>query len=168
MAREEILRTERLVLRPVEAGDADDMSTMVGDFEVVRHTGTWPWPADPAFTKKRCSVGFGDNGGWLVAHIGSDLVGTVGIGPDGDFGYMLPRDHWGRGFATEMGCVVINHAFATGRWNGLKACVFDDNLASARVLQKLGFAEGAACTGFCTSRDGDFPIRTFTLDAPQA
>ncbi|WP_306114426.1 MULTISPECIES: GNAT family N-acetyltransferase [unclassified Roseovarius] len=164
----EILRTERLLLRPVTVADAGDMQVMVGDFDVVRHTGTWPWPADPAFTEKRCAVGFGDKGGWLVALAGSDLIGTVGVGPDGDFGYMLPQAQWGRGYATEMGRAVVDHAFTTGRWPGLKACVFEDNPASAHVLTKLGFAEGAACTGFCASRNGDFPIRTFTLDAPQA
>lgn len=168
MADDDLLRTERLILRPVTVDDADEMRVMVGDFEVVRHTGTWPWPADRAFTEKRCAAGFGVEGGWLVAHAGSDLIGTVGIGPGGDFGYMLPQDQWGRGYATEMGRAMVDHAFSTGRWRALKACVFADNPASARVLEKLGFAEGAACTGFCASRQGDFPIRTFTLDAPRA
>ena len=42
MAGKETLRTERLVLRPVESRDADDMSAMVGDFEVVRHLAEEP------------------------------------------------------------------------------------------------------------------------------
>lgn len=161
------LTTERLELRPVRPEHCEQVQIMATDFEVVRHTGTWPWPADPDFTAERCAVGFGESGGWLVAHRGADLVGMIGLRDDGDLGYMLARHAWGQGYATEMGRAVVSHAFETGRWDVLKACVFQDNPASARVLEKLGFVQGAACEGHCAARLGHFPIRTYQMTRPR-
>lgn len=159
------IATDRLLLRPIELSDAPQVHTgMASDFDVVRHTGTWPWPADMAETERRCVRGF-DTFGWMVACVGDQVIGTVGMGPEGDFGYMLPQSTWGQGYATEMGRAFVNHVFGAGIRSDLKACVYDDNPASARVLQKLGFTEGPACIGRCEARDGDFPIRTFTLQA---
>ena len=156
------------MLRPSTVADADAVSVMAGDFEVVRHTGTWPWPADRAFTKARCGRGFTGRGGWLLAYDGAALVGMVGLREDGDLGYMLARAHWGRGYATEMGRAVVDFAFGRGGWARLRACVFDDNPASARVLQKLDFTEGPACRGQCAARGDEFPIRNFTLTRTEA
>jgi RimJ/RimL family protein N-acetyltransferase len=103
-----------------------------------------------------------------VARRDGQLIGMIGLQEDGDFGYMLAQDAWGQGFATEMGRALVAYADESPQWSSLKACVFEDNPASARVLEKLGFAEGAACSGHCASRGGDFPIRTFTLALPRA
>ncbi|QGX98540.1 N-acetyltransferase [Roseovarius faecimaris] len=163
------IATQRLILRPVAEADADAVhSAMASDFDVVRHTGTWPWPATPEATRGKCAVGFGTQGGWMVASLDGRIIGMVGMGPDGDFGYMLARAAWGQGFATEMAQALIGHIEDSGSPGALKACVFDDNPASARVLAKLGFSEGPACSGHCAARGGDFPIRTFTLALPRA
>jgi len=158
-----MLATQRLTLRPIALSDLDQVWVMADDFEVVRHTGTWPWPADREFTASRCGAGFTDTGGWLVALNGDDLVGTIGLKHDGDLGYMLARAYWGQGYATEMGHAVVNHARRSARWDMLKACVFDDNPASGRVLEKLGFVQGPNCVGHCEARDGDFAILTYTM-----
>ncbi len=156
------LITKHLMLRPVQPEDADRIhDVLASDFEVVRHTGTWIWPADRAVTARRCQDGFSAEGGALAAFAGDDLVGTVGLRADGDLGYMLGRAYWGQGYATEMGQALIDHAATTGRWTTLKACVFEDNPASGRVLEKLGFAETGTCLGHCAARQGDFPIRTY-------
>ena len=158
------LSTQRLWLRPVEVADADQVHDhLASDFEVVRHTGTWPWPADFDVTGTRCQRGWNMDGGWMVALQDGNLVGMIGLQHDGDLGYMLARPHWGQGYATEMGRAIIDHAKGSGRWPQLKACVFDDNPASVRVMEKLGFVEGGACRGRCEARAGEFPIRTFTM-----
>ena len=160
----EALITDRLTIRPVEPADAEQVHAgMASDFEVVRHTGTWPWPADRDETARRCESGFNGKVGWAVALKGDVVVGTVGIGPEGEFGYMLPQAHWGQGYATEMGAALLEHVARVGTWESVNACVFEGNDASARVLEKLGFVEGAACRGRCEAQNGDFPIRTFTL-----
>jgi len=162
------LTTQRLMLRPARPSDADQAHAMATDFEVVRHTATWPWPADPAFTAARCEGSDQQDDLQMVALKGDQLVGMIGIKQDGDLGYMIARPFWGHGYASEIGRAVIAHVAAQGIWEQLKACVFDDNPASARVLEKLGFVEGPVCTGHCRARGGDCPTRTFTRTLPRA
>lgn len=163
------LTTPRLQIRPVREGDAAEVhEAMASDFEVMRHTGSWPWPASLEATRGKCALSFDREGGWMVVLHGGRIIGMVGMGPDGDFGYMLARVVWGQGFATEMTQAVIDHVRESGLRKDLKACVFTDNPSSARVLEKLGFSEGPACSGRCEARNGEFPIRTFTLLLPRA
>lgn len=168
MSAAEILRTKRLILRDATPGDVEAVQAIVTDFDVIRNTGSWPWPADRDFTTSRCLPIKPENGLGGVVMRDRTLVGMASVFGEGELGYMLARDHWGMGYATEICAALVEAAFETGRWTRLKACVFDDNPGSGRVLRKLGFVEGAACTGFCTSRGQDLPTRNFTLDAPQA
>ncbi len=160
------LQTERLLIREARVTDVDQMHTLVSDFEVVRHTGSWPWPACREFTVSRteptqCTSAL--NG---MVFLGTDLIGTVGTSAEGEFGYMLARQHWGKGYATESGKALIAEVFRHTDWPKLSACVFADNPASSRVLEKLGFTEGPKCEGWCEARNGRFPTRTFTLTRP--
>ena len=56
-----------------------------------------------------------------------------------EFGYRLPPKFWGRGYATEAGRAVVNHAFGDLGLTALCAIVHPDNLASSTVAKKLGF-----------------------------
>lgn len=162
---EAILTTERLVLRSATPEDVEALHAIASDFEVVRHTATWPWPPDRALSEERSRTWAGPGAlGGLICHEGG-ILGMIGAHEDGFFGYMLGRDAWGRGFATEIGHAFVAHAFACGLPR-LTACVFTDNPASARVLEKLGFVEGAPCEGRCEARNGVFPTRTFALEPP--
>ena len=160
--------TERLTLRAARPEDVDQMLDLVSDFEVVRQTSSWPWPADRDFTLNRCHPVPLERGMAGVVTEGGRVIGTMAALEGEQFGYMLARDTWGKGYATEMGRAFTHRIFAQYDWPGIWACVFDDNPASARVLEKLGFAEGPACEGECVSRGGVFPTRTFTLDRPEA
>lgn len=163
-----ILRTERLILRDATPADLDAIHAIASDFDVVRNTGSWPWPADRDFTASRCEPIAAEKGLGGVICRDQTIVGMASIFGDGELGYMLSRDHWGRGYATEICRALIERSFSCGPWQRLKACVFDDNPGSAHVLRKLGFAEGAACIGKCAARGTDLPTRNFTLDAPRA
>ena len=56
-----------------------------------------------------------------------------------NFGYLLLTDHWGRGLATEASAAVLAH-FDTVGVVSVRATVTVGNVASARVLDKLGFS----------------------------
>jgi [ribosomal protein S5]-alanine N-acetyltransferase len=78
---------------------------------------------------------------YVVEHEGR-MIGVCDVdeiaGETGDLGYWLDEAAWGRGYATEAASAVI--AFA--RELGLKRLTSGhaaDNLASGRVLAKLGF-----------------------------
>lgn len=54
--------------------------------------------------------------------------------------YLLGREHWGRGLATEAAQAVLDHALATLQVDRLIALVAPGNMASARVAVKIGMS----------------------------
>ena len=77
-------------------------------------------------------------------------VGGIGLHPGTDehrrtatIGYWLGEAFWGRGIATEVLRAVTKYAFATFDFVRLEAHVFEWNLASARVLEKVGYTREA-------------------------
>ena len=58
-----------------------------------------------------------------------------------DFGYRLARLYWGQGLATEAASAWVERAFGELKLSRLVSIVHPENLASIRVLEKLGFCE---------------------------
>ena len=58
-----------------------------------------------------------------------------------EIGYILHPDAWGQGLATEALTAVIDHVFATRDVETLTADVDPGNLASIRLLERLGFGK---------------------------
>lgn len=159
------ITTARLRLRRGRPGDLDEMHALVSPYEVVSHTGTWPHPAERAFTASRCEPVAPERGMAGPVFAGDTMIGIMGV-LEAEMGYMIGREHWGKGYATEIGRALIAHAWQSYDWPAISACVFTDNPASVRVLEKLGFEEGARCEGACRARLGRFPTRTFRLARP--
>ena len=164
------LVTDRLMMRRAQPTDLDGFHAVVSDFEVVRMTSSWPWPADRAYTKTRCVPINASNGMAGPVFCKGKIVGIMGAlsmyddGPE--LGYMFARAHWGQGFATEMARALLDHVWAQYDWDVIKASAYDDNPASVRVLDKLGFHEVEPTIGTCKARGGDFPLRCFQLPRP--
>ena len=74
---------------------------------------------------------------------GGQLVGSTGIVLETPLraytGYVLARDAWGRGLATEMARAMVDVAFAFPKLWRLFAICHANHLASERVLLKVGF-----------------------------
>lgn len=72
-------------------------------------------------------------------------LGCCGLRPyrleDGiyELGFHLRPEHWGQGYATEAARAVIDHAFDTLHARALFAGHHPGNVASRRLLEKLGF-----------------------------
>jgi len=49
------------------------------------------------------------------------------------------REYWGHGLATEAVLLILNYAFQELNLHMIYACVMIPNIASIRVLEKLGF-----------------------------
>jgi len=165
MAEGFYIETERLVWRTGVEQDVAALHAIASEFDVVRQTETWPWPPDRAFTAQRCLVMPEVDGMIGVVTRRGEVVGLMGLG-HGKIGYMFGPDHWGKGFATEIGSAAVVHAFRVLNWPKLSACVFADNPASGRVLEKLGFVMVGPCEGPCKARDGVFPIINYVLPRP--
>jgi ribosomal-protein-alanine N-acetyltransferase len=82
--------------------------------------------------------------GAAVGGIGLELGEDV-FRRSAEIGYWLGEPFWGRGIVTEAVRAVTAYAFATFDLCRLQAHVFEWNPASARVLEKAGYAlEGRA------------------------
>ncbi|MBI1417984.1 MAG: GNAT family N-acetyltransferase [Limimaricola sp.] len=129
--------TEGLTYRDLAAHDLDALHAIMSDWQVVRQLGSWPWPADLAFTAARCRPFPAARGFIWGCFRAGRLVGTVGVS-DGALGYCLERASWGQGLMTRAATDALDVAFAAGL-SAVGAVVWADNAASARVLDKLGF-----------------------------
>lgn len=74
------------------------------------------------------------------------LAGGTGIFPQSDVyrknaevGYWLGESFWGRGIATESVKRIVSYGFETFDIVRIYAGVFESNIASMRVLEKVGF-----------------------------
>jgi ribosomal-protein-alanine N-acetyltransferase len=146
------LTTARLHLRPFTAADQDAIHAVYADPEVMRHVGHGAHKT-MAETANALRI-YGDvlarrgysflavterEGGRLVGDGGLHPLG--GQGPDVELGYTLDRSAWGRGYATELGRALIEHAFTELGAPRVVALVEPENRASRRVLEKLGMTE---------------------------
>ena len=57
---------------------------------------------------------------------------------EADIGYELAPQHWGRGYATEAARAILRFGFEELKVHRIWAWCIADNLASARVLEKIG------------------------------
>jgi RimJ/RimL family protein N-acetyltransferase len=140
------LQTERLNLRAFREADLDDYARICADPEVVRHVGT-PFSRAEAWLHIATMLGHWQLRGygmWAVEdRAGGALIGRIGFyEPEGwpglELGWMLARDQWGRGLATEGARAALAFAFAALRKPQVISLIRPENLASIRVAEKLG------------------------------
>jgi RimJ/RimL family protein N-acetyltransferase len=81
----------------------------------------------------------------LVEKASGEIVGFAGLNPcpvlsgdDLEFGFVLAREAWGRGLATEIGRAQLAFGFKQLRCARLLALASRQNPASIRTLEKLG------------------------------
>jgi len=156
------IRAERRRFAPHGPETVAPMHEIVSDFDVVRMTSSWPWPADRAFTESRCRVIAEVEGFVGAIWCGDRVIGGMGV-IAGEMGYFLHRDAWGEGYATEMAAAVIARSFATYDWSEITAVAWVDNPASVRVLQKLGFENRPDSVEDCAARGEKVLARNFAL-----
>lgn len=75
------------------------------------------------------------------------VIGNCGVrrrsveARDGDMGYELAPLYWGRGYATEAARAVVAFGFEQLRLHRISAWCIAENVASARVLKRLGMRQ---------------------------
>jgi RimJ/RimL family protein N-acetyltransferase len=169
------IETARLTFRSLTVDDFDAVHAYAGDPVVTRYTAFGP--NTPEQTKEflerhrgessqadRTNYTFG-----LVHKQTNKLIGSCGLmrsdtnGPQYGFGYVLHKDWWRQGLASEATAALIKFGFGELRAHRLWAHVFVGNTASERVLQKLGFRyEGCAPKSFFV-RDTWHDLQTFAM-----
>jgi ribosomal-protein-alanine N-acetyltransferase len=159
-----VLTTTRLRLRPFNDGDADALFALHSRAEVLRYWDAPPW-SDPARAQRflaSCRQLAEEGTG---ARLAMDRVadgafigwcGLVSWNPDyrsASLGYCLDDAAWGRGYATEAARALLQWGFDTLDLNRVQAETDTRNLASARVLEKLGFLREGTLREDCVVND---------------
>ena len=155
-AMNDILITERLILRPVTSADhavllghwtGPDVRRFLFDGAVLSSDEITGVIEDSA--RSFAAAGYGL---WLVRQRdGTDLIGTAGLRPLEDLGleiiYSLAPDAWGRGYATEAARAVVEHALGPLGLPEVLAEVDEGHEASVRVIERLGMTRFAVVPG---------------------
>jgi ribosomal-protein-alanine N-acetyltransferase len=146
------LETKRLVLRRLTLADAGFYLRHFSDPSIVELTAfDAPGNIDKARQEllEFCIKPFEENKGirWGVVLKGeTELAGTIGYhqwvkagGYHARVGYDLAAAYRRRGIMTEALTAVLRYGFETMRLNKVEACTDPRNVASIRLLEKLGF-----------------------------
>lgn len=147
-----ILETDRLILRTWRLDDAPELFEICGDAEVMRFLGSGkPYEtigeADEFLhwaTEYQKENGFCR---WAVTLKGNlKTIGSCGFArPHGteeiELGYLLARKFWGNGLATEAAAACLIYGFGKLEFREIIALTDLENVASQRVLEKIGFVQ---------------------------
>jgi len=139
--------TERLVLRALTVEDAPDFFALNSNLDVMRYTGEPPLESldeardaianYPDFE----TVGYGR---WAcVLKAEQRVIGFCGLKylddlKETDVGYRFLPEYWGKGLATEACQASVDFGFDVLRLNRIIGLILPDNIASQRVLEKVG------------------------------
>ena len=142
------LNTERLVLRQPVLTDAERMSELMSDEDIVRMTASIPYPFIPLaaefwIMRQASDWRRGNSYGYAITQDGGEIMGVMDLFQNGDgdkeVGYWIGRPYWGNGYITEAAQAVLDEGFRSFDIDYIDAGYFYDNPASGRVLEKLGF-----------------------------
>ena len=149
--------TKRLLLRPFKWTDLADLHRLYSSKEVMRYVID---PRDLRGSRERLEKHSADRetyGFGLFAAIlkAKDMfIGRCGLDPvikdgelQGDLAWMFFPDYWGRGLATEFGRKMIDIAFSRLGLSRVFATAHVNNIASIRVMEKLGMGYAGSKAG---------------------
>jgi RimJ/RimL family protein N-acetyltransferase len=163
------IHTERLLLRPLRASDAQPICSQIADWEVMRWLSQPPWPytlKDAIDFIQSCPVNDLTTTAFGITREEA-LIGVIDMrlnrallpqrGPGPNLGYWLGRAHWGNGYVTEAARGLLTCAFAAGVGDTIYSGDFADNTASLRVQEKLGFVRDGETMLYAKPRRAKFP-----------
>ncbi len=145
------IRTERLILRAPEIGDAEAAFQRRRLPEVARYQ-DWELPYTREQAEERTATaaampGPVDGEGWNLTVVdaanpglilGDLYVGIKWGGRSAEIGYTFHPDHWGNGYATEAAQAIVRYLFEDFGVSRVEASLHPDNPPSARVLEVCG------------------------------
>ena len=137
------IRTERLRLRPARPDDLAAMHAILAD---PRATAFWSTPPHAGLEETRAwlqsmiDIPDGEGEDFIVEQDGQ-VIGKAGLYRFPEIGFILHPDCWGRGLAGEAVRAVADRGFAVHGLDRIEADVDPRNVASLRLLTRLGFVE---------------------------
>eukprot|EP00567_Pseudictyota_dubia_P006316 CAMPEP_0197435482 /NCGR_PEP_ID=MMETSP1175-20131217/3062_1 /TAXON_ID=1003142 /ORGANISM="Triceratium dubium, Strain CCMP147" /LENGTH=181 /DNA_ID=CAMNT_0042964527 /DNA_START=405 /DNA_END=950 /DNA_ORIENTATION=- len=151
----DVITTERLVLRSAQPDDIHELFRVVfSDAQVMSQA----FRNDHVMASKEDAIDFFDDHfdfggtgkalGVLCLKETGEVIGFSGLlrcdvfGEDDDYeiGFVLGRDYWGKGYATEIGKAQVMYGLGEAGCSRLLGVVRADNIASKKALSKSGMA----------------------------
>jgi len=172
------LSTDRLTLRRPDRHDAQSILAYAGDPEVTRYMS---WPTHGGIEDTYGFLEFAEREwnetgvGPYVITSGGSVIGSTGLQRLSPHrvatGYILRRDAWGKGYATEACRAMVELGRALGFFR-IEAICHIDHRPSARVLEKAGMTFEGVLRGYTVFPNLDSDPRdvrsyAWTQPAPQ-
>ena len=142
------LETARLRLRSLRLDDLDACARMYADPDVMRFLEQGA-PLDRAAAFRSIALHLGHwelrgYGQWALEERATGrFIGRAGLWqPEGwpglEVGWVLDRDAWGSGYATEAGAAAIDYAFEVLHAKEIISLIRPGNTGSIKVAERLG------------------------------
>ena len=144
------IRTDRLLLRGFRAADWIDVHAYATDPEVVRFMNWGPNTIEETRYHVNRSVAMAEVSPRLTFPYAVErladrrVIGATELSMTSldhrraEMGYVLAREAWGQGYATEAAGALLDYAFDKLGLHRVAATCDPDNTGSARVLEKIG------------------------------
>jgi len=142
------LLSKRLVLRPFCLEDVTALHKIMVEPGVMQY---FPNTEPPEISRvqaliERQIMQWNEHGyGWWAVELPEtgQLAGWCGLQylpetDENEVGYLLEKSNWGKGLATEAGRLSLDYGFNNLKFDAIIGIVHPDNIASQRVLEKLG------------------------------
>jgi 8-oxo-dGTP diphosphatase len=177
-----VLRTKRLLLRPLQSADAPAFHRLINDWDICRKLPDAPFPYPVQLAAEWIAAAAADREAGkaqqfaLVEEASGVLIGCAGLrlardGKSADLGYWIGRKYWRQGFGLEVAARLTSWGLAEMQINKVTATVAEDNEASLAVLARAGFMEtGKGTKAFLCRAEAKLPVRHFaaTREMPKS
>jgi len=149
IARQPLLTTERLILRPFTFDDGERVRELAGDRQVYETTLNVPHPYQEGAAERWIATHaktFYEGNGVVCAvveKVTGDLIGAVSFGINrphrrAELGWWIGVAYWNRGYCTEAARLLIDYGFETFNLHKFTSRHLAMNPASGRVMEKVG------------------------------
>ncbi len=142
---------ERVFLRKLKLSDALDIYKNLQDKEMVKWTLNIPWPykkQDAIKFIRKTHYKIRKKSGFVFGIVLKETNRVIGVidlfnidwkNKNAELGYWLGKKYWGKGYMTESVKLMLKFAFKKLKLHRVYAKLFEENIASRRVLEKSGF-----------------------------
>ena len=142
----ETVLTQSLELRRPDLSDVDDIFVYGSDKDVAYYTDWKPVQRkaqlEERLRNRKIEWESGDAYYWVITERGiGKAIGGISCtitGENAEIGYLLNKDYWRRGYATEAATAIVDWLKSVQAVTRIFASCDMENMASIRVLEKIG------------------------------